>query len=90
MKEKLLLFIEFANLNKIDVSNYIKKFKAQYPHLREVKDTLHIDYSKQEVKIILIEVRPITISSNEYTVNFLNTSGRLYQSYHYRLEKSKL
>lgn len=91
MKERLLLFCPFGNFrNPQQIEVFIKKFLSEYPRFRTVDEVKQIDYRTQEIKIILITESILLSSRNEFNFFFTNTSGRVYKTYHFRLNESKL
>jgi len=91
MKEKLLLFCPFGNFrNPQQIDVFIKEFLSEYPRYRTVDEVRQIYYRTQEVKVILITENILLSSRNESIFFFTNTSGRVYKTYNFRLNESKL
>lgn len=86
MKEKLLLFVNFSQvLTDEQLNKFIVLFRGKYPRFRCIKDVSSIDYTKQCVKLIIIETSN-HYKEGSYTVFFKSSSGRVYESYLYTNE----
>jgi hypothetical protein len=86
MKEKILVFAPImCPMAENEISLAIKGFMLGYPHLRKMDDITELDYSKQEVKVIIITATKQKYGDG-YHVNFTNTKGQIYKSVLFRSE----
>lgn len=86
MKERLLLFVDLTKADEAtekQIEECIKAFRVHFKNNdRSVKDVTGIDYGKQYVKVIMVELAYFK-NPNVFGVKFTNTSGKLYLTIHY-------